>query len=79
MAAEGYKLYQTYIYPDRITYATYVEERPTMETYSFDKSSTGIARLSDIVVPAAPAVDGTYTLKVTVSNGVPTYSWVLDN
>ncbi len=27
-------------------------------------------------IPAPPTVDGTYTLSVTVSNGVPTYSWV---
>lgn len=27
-------------------------------------------------IPAPPTVDGTYTLTVTVSNGVPTYSWV---
>lgn len=29
--------------------------------------------------PEAPTVDGTYTLKCTVANGVPTYSWVLDS
>ena len=29
-------------------------------------------------VPEAPNIDGTYTLKVTVTGGVPTYSWVLD-
>ena len=27
-------------------------------------------------IPAPPTVDGTYTLSVTISNGVPTYSWV---
>lgn len=27
-------------------------------------------------IPAPPTVDGTYTLSVTVSSGVPTYSWV---
>ena len=29
--------------------------------------------------PEAPTADGTYTLKCTVANGVPTYSWVLDS
>lgn len=40
-----------------------------------------VATIDDITakVPDAPTVDGTYTLKVTVSNGTPTYSWVLDN
>lgn len=39
-----------------------------------------IAYLSDIIekVPDAPTEDGTYTLKVTVSDGTPTYSWILD-
>ena len=27
-------------------------------------------------IPAPPTTDGTYTLSVTISNGVPTYSWV---
>lgn len=30
-------------------------------------------------MPEAPTTDGTYTLKVTVSDGTPTYSWVADN
>lgn len=44
-------------------------------------SSVEVATIDDIKakVPDAPTVDGTYTLKVTVSNGTPTYSWVLDN
>lgn len=37
-----------------------------------------VALKSDIVVPDAPTTDGTYTLKVTVSNGTPTYSWIAD-
>lgn len=27
-------------------------------------------------IPAPPATDGNYTLKLSVSNGVPTYTWV---
>lgn len=27
-------------------------------------------------VPVAPTTDGVYTLKVTVSNGSPTYAWI---
>lgn len=38
-----------------------------------------VALRSDIVVPDAPTTDGTYTLKVTVSGGTPTYSWVSDS
>ena len=30
-------------------------------------------------IPDAPAVDGTYTFKCTVTNGTPSYSWVLDS
>lgn len=67
-----YNAYQTFIYPDRITHTP--DLYGPVETYSLDNSSTGIARLKDIVVPAAPAVDGTYTLKVTVTSGEPTYS-----
>lgn len=37
-----------------------------------------VALKSDIVVPDAPTTDGTYTLKVTVSNGALIYSWVAD-
>ena len=29
-------------------------------------------------LPAAPAEDGTYTLKVTVADGTATYAWVSD-
>lgn len=32
----------------------------------------------DSVLPANPTEDGTYTLKVTVSSGVATCSWVKD-
>lgn len=67
---------QMFIYADSITYGAI---GGSLRTYTFDTASTGIARLSDIVVPAAPAVDGTYTLKVTVADGEATYSWVLDN
>lgn len=37
-----------------------------------------IALKSDIPIPDAPTTDGTYTLKVTVSNGALIYSWVAD-
>lgn len=49
--------------------------------YKTDGGSFDVATIDDIKakVPDAPTVDGTYTLKVTVSNGTPTYSWVLDN
>jgi hypothetical protein len=30
-------------------------------------------------LPALPTADGTYTLKLTVSNGVNTFSWISDN
>lgn len=42
---------------------------------------TDVADLKDYVdlrIPTPPTTDGTYTLKATVSNGVATYSWVLD-
>lgn len=44
-----------------------------------NRTTTGtIACVDDITskVPDAPTTDGTYTLKVVVSNGVPTYQWV---
>lgn len=46
------------------------------ERAGFDASK--IALLEDIVVPDTPTTDGTYTLKVTVSSGTPTYTWVAD-
>jgi hypothetical protein len=36
--------------------------------------STGGVKLPRI--PEPPTTDGTYTLQVAVSNGIPTYSWV---
>jgi hypothetical protein len=36
---------------------------------------TGIVR----EIPAVPETDGTYTLKATVTNGVPSYAWVSDS
>jgi len=27
-------------------------------------------------LPEAPSADGTYTLQVTVTNGIPTYNWI---
>ena len=40
--------------------------------------NTNFARKTDItaVVPDAPTTDGDYVLKVSVSSGTPTYSWV---
>lgn len=40
-----------------------------------------IATLDDILdkVPNAPTTDATYVLKVVVSNGTPTYQWVLES
>ena len=37
-----------------------------------------IALLSDIDIPDDPTTDGTYTLKVVISGGVATRSWVAD-
>ena len=31
--------------------------------------------IGESVIPEAPSEDGEYDLKVTVSSGVPTYSW----
>ena len=31
------------------------------------------------VLPPVPSNDGTYTLKLTITNGIRSYSWVLDN
>lgn len=52
----------------------------------FDNESGKQASLGEIikylnenlndVLPSLPSTDGTYILKVTVSNGTPTYSWV---
>ena len=50
-------------------------------TYSLTAKLVYIAASAadlDTRVPAAPTTDGTYTLKVTVSSGTPTYSWVED-
>lgn len=33
---------------------------------------------TDMVIPPAPSTDGNYVLKVVVSNGEPTYSWVAE-
>ena len=37
-----------------------------------------IAVFGENIVPKAPSTDGTYVLKVTVLNGVATYSWVAE-
>lgn len=41
-------------------------------------ASTLAAAINELAakIPAPPTTDGTYTLSVTVSSGVPTYSWV---
>ena len=43
----------------------------------FDPTKWEEISISDILVrvPAPPTADGTYTLKVTVSSGVPTFGW----
>lgn len=33
--------------------------------------------IANSVLPAAPTTDGNYVLTVTVTNGTPTYSWIL--
>lgn len=44
----------------------------------FEIYDNGTAKLDNknIIALAPPSADGTYTLKCTVSSGVPTYSWV---
>lgn len=44
----------------------------------FEIYDNGTAKLDNknIIALAPPSTDGTYTLKCTVSSGVPTYSWV---
>jgi len=39
-------------------------------------SASDLAAITGL--PTAPTTDGTYTLKVTVADGTPTYSWVAD-
>jgi hypothetical protein len=33
--------------------------------------------IANSILPAAPTTDGNYVLTVTVTNGMPTYSWIL--
>ena len=43
----------------------------------FDPTKWTLVTVADILsaIPPAPTTNGTYTLKVTVAGGVPTYSW----
>ena len=46
-------------------------------TGDFDPTKWSSVTVADVIsaIPPAPSADGTYTLKVTVAGGVPTYSW----
>lgn len=65
--------------PNSTTDKPYFTINNTYQQYFPLKSGT-FALTSDIntKVPDAPTTDGTYTLKVVVTNGTPTYQWVLD-
>ena len=39
---------------------------------------TAISSKQDAIIPSAPTTDGNYVLKVSVSSGTPTYSWVAE-
>lgn len=39
---------------------------------------TAISSKQDAIIPTAPTTDGNYVLKVSVSSGTPTYSWVAE-
>ena len=49
-----------------------------LSTYEGIEEWLGTNGYTPNVIPALPSGDGTYTLKVTISSGVVTYSWVLD-
>jgi hypothetical protein len=66
--------YRTYKVPGSV-YKLYKCNASTSGT--FDPTKWDEVAVSDILVrvPAPPTTDGTYTLKVTVSSGVPTFGW----
>ena len=79
------------IYDDSLSYTageyrTYKAPGSVYKLYKCNASTSGAfdptkwdeVAVSDILVrvPAPPATDGTYTLKVTVSSGIPTFGWV---
>lgn len=51
----------------------YVEDSPAVRATFFD--SCDITYIDEKELPTAPIADGDYTLKVTVAEGAPTYSW----
>ncbi len=57
--------------------ADYVLLIDDLNSYT-DGDVTKLAKKTDLVIPTPPTTDGTYTLKVTIASGTPTYTWVLD-
>ena len=67
--------YRTHQVPGSV-YKLYCCNASTSGT--FDPTKWDEVSVADVLVrvPAPPTTDGTYSLKVTVSSGVPTFSWV---
>lgn len=67
---------------ERLTWENYPSTNTPVNADNLNRLEEGVAGLySDVAeieeeFPDAPTTDGTYTLKATVSSGIPTYSWV---
>lgn len=54
------------------------DENSRSNLFELKTDGSGYLNGNPIVAIPAPTTDGTYTLKCTVADGVPTYSWVAD-
>ena len=59
-------------YPERLFQNVYFNSQQGLTSHSMAAAIDEVA----IRIPAAPTIDGTYTLQCVVSSGTPTYSWV---
>lgn len=62
--------------PEKVFQNKYFNSASGLTSHSIPQAIDEVATNLNTRVPAAPTTDGDYVLKVSVSSGTPTYSWV---
>lgn len=69
---------QSTIYPSGLLPYFIIHQSPNYTTYNVAENLDEVMETVNTRIPTAPTTDGNYVLKVSVSSGTPTYSWVAE-